>query len=186
MRPFCKTVSKVLSKYDIHVLGLENKRFEYDFEGDDAFFEAFEQNLIYKGKFNAHVILDKSSTMIQLAIRITGGIELECDKSLELFDEPIDVEEKYIFKYGERKDYISDEIEMIPFGTPTINIAQHIYDFIALSIPMRKVHPKFRNEDDDDEESLIYQTDKEVIEEQQEEPKEIDPRWAKLKNLGFN
>jgi uncharacterized metal-binding protein YceD (DUF177 family) len=185
LRPLCKTVNKTLLKYDIQIQGLENKRYEYDFEGDDKFFEAFEQDLIYKGKFDAHIILDKSSTMLQLMFEIKGKVELECDRSLEKFDEPVDVKEKYIFKFGERKDLISDEIEMIPFGTPSINVAQHIYDFIALTIPMRKVHPKYRDDDDNEEEaSLIYQTNVEDIEEEEKE-KDIDPRWAKLKNLGF-
>jgi uncharacterized metal-binding protein YceD (DUF177 family) len=179
-----KTLSKVKHKYDIHIQGLDNKRYEYEFEGDDKFFAEFEQDLITKGKFKANITLDKSSTMIQLYFEISGSINLICDRSLEAFDEPIEISEKYIFKFGDKFEALSDEIEVVPFGTATINLMQHLYDFISLTVPMKKLHPRFRTEDEDDE-SYIYQTDADPIEEVKEE-KPIDPRWAALLSLGKN
>lgn len=183
MQPFCENVGKILSKYDIHIHGLEDKRYTFEFEGGDAFFEAFEQTLITKGSFNAIVKLNKNSSLVQLDFEITGSVELTCDRSLELFDEPIHIFERFIYKYGDRHEEITDEIEMIPYGTPTINIAQHIYDFIAVSIPMKRLHPRFRDEEIDEEGLLLYSTDKETVEEKEQE---IDPRWAALNKLRMN
>lgn len=186
MQPFCENVSKILSKYDINIQGLEEKVHTFEFEGDDKFFGAFEQSFITKGNFKAIVRLNKNSALIQLDFDITANVELTCDRSLELFDEEVQVEEKYIYKFGDRYEEITDEIEMIPYGADTINIAQHIYDFIGISLPMKKLHPRFRDEDIEEEGLLVYTSEKE--EETTDKPKEqeIDPRWAALNKLRMN
>ena len=184
MHPFCENVSKILSKYDINIQGLEEKVHIFEFEGDQRFFGAFEQSFITNGNFKAIVKFNKNSALIQLNFDITATLELTCDRSLELFNEEVQVSEKHIYKFGDRYEEISDEIEMIPYGADTINIAQHIYDFIGISLPMKKLHPRFRNDDIDEEGLLIYTSEHELIEEQKEQ--EIDPRWAALSKLRMN
>ena len=76
-----------LRKYNINIYGLENKRYEYDFASGDAFFEALEQQLIRKGQFTTHVVLDKSETMIRLDFHIVGAVEQTCDRSLDEYNE---------------------------------------------------------------------------------------------------
>lgn len=66
---------------------------------------------------------------------------------------------------------------MIHRGTETLELGQYIYEFIALAIPMKKLHPRFQDEPDD-EGSIIYTSDTDKKEEE-----EIDPRWEKLKKL---
>jgi hypothetical protein len=36
---------------------------------------------------------------------------------------------------------------MLEQRTTSINIAQHIYDFVSLEVPMKKLHPCFLNND---------------------------------------
>ena len=38
------------------------------------------------GNFKATVVLNKNETMIQMMYKITGSVELTCDRSLDLFD----------------------------------------------------------------------------------------------------
>jgi uncharacterized metal-binding protein YceD (DUF177 family) len=73
---------------------------------------------------------------------------------------------------------------MIPYGADTINIAQHIYDFIGISLPMKKLHPRFRNDDIDEDGLLVYTSEQEPTKEPKEQ--EIDPRWAALGKLRMN
>jgi len=181
LQSFCENVSKILSKYDINIHGLEEKRYTFDFEGSDDFFEAFEPSFIEKGHFVAKVNLIKNSTLIQLDFEITGSVEVTCDRSLELYDEPFVIHERFIYKYGEKHEEVSDEMEIIPRGAATINIAQHIYDFIAVSLPMKKLHPKFRDEDFDEDGKLVYSS--ESTQEENDDEQEIDPRWAALSQL---
>lgn len=180
---------KELRKYDITIAQLEQKEHLYEFEGGNAFFEAFEQELIQKGTFKAIVKLDKSATMIQLWLNLIGEVELICDRSLEPFDEPFHLEEKLILKFGEKAEILSDEIEVIPRDTAVINIAQPIFDFIGLSIPVKKLHPRFRTDDADTDEStlLIYSTtDNKTEVNTNDSDAVVDPRWAALKKLKDN
>jgi uncharacterized metal-binding protein YceD (DUF177 family) len=176
-----------LRQYEIPIFGLENKRYEYDFQSDDAFFGALEQELIEKGNVSTHLVLNKSETMIRLDFQITGTVEQTCDRSLDLYDEPINIERLLLLKFADHNEELTDEIELIERNTHSINIARYIFEFIATSMPMKKLHPRFREEDEqDDEESegkLIYRSD--PNEEQTDEPT-IDPRWAALRKLSDN
>ncbi|GAA4463776.1 DUF177 domain-containing protein [Nibrella saemangeumensis] len=177
-----------LRKYDINIFGLENKRYEFDFESGDKFFEAMDQQLIQKGAFKTHVTLDKSETMIQLNFHIVGQVELTCDRSLDTFDEPIDIRQKHVLKFSDHNEELTDEIELILRNTPVINVARYIFDFIGLSLPMKKLHPRFREEeeqeaDDETEGKLIYRSDAEQADDDQAP---IDPRWEALRKLNNN
>ncbi len=179
-----------LRAYDIHILGLENKRYEYDFVSNDAFFAALEQELICKGDVRTHLLLDKSETMIRLDFQITGTVEQTCDRSLDEYDEPVDARQTMLLKFGDHNEELSDEIELIERGTPTINVARYIFEFISLSLPMKRLHPRFRDEEDEldtDEPNgrLIYRSEPEA-ETDSDDPSAIDPRWAALRKLSDN
>ncbi|SFC03605.1 Uncharacterized metal-binding protein YceD, DUF177 family [Flexibacter flexilis DSM 6793] len=185
---------KTLDKYSIDIFGLSNKRHEYDFEVGNAFFEAFGSELVEKGALQVQVVLDKTETMIVATFSIVGSVELICDRSLESFEQPVSVNQKMIYKFGEEDEDLSDEICIIAKDTHRLNIAQPIYDFIALSLPMKRIHPKFEDtqypEDAEQEGLLVYSTataeDDEPTDENNDTPSDedtIDPRWAALQKL---
>jgi uncharacterized metal-binding protein YceD (DUF177 family) len=121
----------------------------------------------------------KSDSFIELKFEIEGKIELVCDRSLEPFWFNLLLNNKLLLKFGEDWEEISDEILMMPRDEQTINVAQYIYEFIGVSIPMKKLHPKFDNENEDDE--FIYFSEDNVDED--DSGSTIDPRWKKLKDL---
>lgn len=170
----------LLKKYDISIFGLEDQEYTFEFEGGKVFFDAFNNDIT--GIFKAIILLNKTSTMIQMRFDIEANLKLICDRSLEEFEENIHSKERYFFKFGEKdqKDY-SDEMEIIALGTQTINIAQHIYDFIALAVPLKRLHPSLRDENDSEEDTLVYTSggDDEI----EEKEESIDPRWAALMKL---
>jgi len=184
-----ETVVNELKKYDIAIFGLENKAHEYVFESGDAFFAAMEQQLIQRGQFRTRLVLDKSSTMIRLDFHIQGQVELICDRSLEPFEEPIDVTERLFLKFADEAGELTDEIELIPWDTQQINVARYIFDFIGLSLPMKKLHPRFRTEEDEDEEEegkVVYRSGPEETDESDSPEPPIDPRWEALRRLNNN
>lgn len=179
-----------LRDYDIHIVGLDNKRYEYDFTSGDSFFAALEQDLIQKGQVQTHLNLDKSETMLRLDFHIVGTVELTCDRSLDEFDEPIDTRQTMLLKFGDHNEELSDEIELIERNTATISVARYIFEFIGLALPMKRLHPRFRDEDDadDDEQNgkVIYRSDPETEDEQDDQPAAVDPRWEALRKLSNN
>jgi uncharacterized metal-binding protein YceD (DUF177 family) len=138
----------ILNNFRIDIFRLENKQYLHEFEGGDDFFVALEQNLIEKGQFKAHITLDKNEVMIQMIYTITGSVELICDRSLEPFDFPFDIKQKMILKFSDHTEEVTDELMLIDRNMQYINVAQDVYEFIGLQIPMKKLHPRFRQEED--------------------------------------
>lgn len=175
---------KARKKYDIHIYKLSNGVHEYQFEIGKEFFEMFDSDLVENGQLNLRVSLNKSDSMIQVDYDIQGSIELECDRSLDKFDFPIAVDRKMIYKYGDEEKELSEDVYVIEKNAQTLNVASIVYEFIGLEIPMKKLHPKFQEDEDEDDETegnMIYMSESEENIEQKEE--DIDPRWAALKNL---
>jgi uncharacterized protein len=99
--------------------------------------------------------------MIQLFFHIIGTVELICDRTLEPFDFLLDIHQKLILKYGEEDEELTDEIAIISKNTQQINIAQYVYEFIGLAIPMKKLHPSLAQEEyqENEEGILVYSSE---------------------------
>ena len=110
----------------------------YKLETD--FWKLFESSLIEKGTLTATVSVIKSSRSIRLLFTIQGKVLLVCDRSLEAFDYPIQLEKAVDFKWGHENKELDADLYMLEEHACTLNIAQHLYDFISLAIPMKKIH----------------------------------------------
>lgn len=168
---------KDLRAYKIDIFGLSNSAHDFNFSFNSDFFAYFENSLVSKGNGTCDVVLMKSDSMITLNLQIEGSIELECDRSLELFDFPISVKKEIIFKYGDEENELSEDVFVILKGAQEINIATFLYESISLEVPMKKLHPKFQDETETDEMIYISESDQESQEES------TDPRWEALKKL---
>lgn len=171
-----------LKDFDIHILKLSDNIHEFEFQIDDSFFQMFDNALLEKGSLEAKVAVDKTSARLEFTFDIHGTIELICDRSLEPFKKTIASENTILFKFSDTYAELSDDVYQIPHGEHKINVAQFIYEFISLEIPMRKLHPKFDLDEFEDEEDddFIY-TSGEAEEDIKEET--IDPRWNELNKL---
>jgi uncharacterized metal-binding protein YceD (DUF177 family) len=181
---------KELQKYDIDIFKLSDKQHVYSFEADDAFFSLFEQGLLNKGQFKTRLVLDKTPTMLLLQFQIDGWVELICDRTLEPFQHPIQINQQLILKYGEENKELTDEIEIITRDTQRINVAHYIFEFIGLSLPMKKLHPSLKDEPaevETEEGILVYRSESSTeangAEAAPDEEAKIDPRWQALKKL---
>jgi uncharacterized protein len=174
---------KDFKDYNIEIYKLANGRHNYNFEVNDLFFSMFEGSLIEKGSGLIAVELEKADSFIKLVFELEGMYELMCDRSLENYFHPYSTKEHVIFKFGDETRELDDDVYVILKNTQRLNVAQLIYEFISITIPMKKLHPRFADEPEVDDEQLIYSSlDKEP--EGEEGPEnEIDPRWLKLKNL---
>ncbi len=170
-----------MKAFSVNIIGLSYKAHQFEYEFGSAFFEKYGKDMVSDGHFSANVVLDKHETFIDAEFKIKGEAKLICDRSLEPFDFPVDIDSRIMFKYGEEEAELSDEIIIISRDRVSLELGQYLYEFISLSIPIKKVHPKFEDEDEDDnsEGKLIYTSETESSEEE----KEVDPRWEILKKL---
>jgi uncharacterized metal-binding protein YceD (DUF177 family) len=167
-----------MSRFGINIIGLGFRAHAFEYRLNDSFFEEFGKELVAGGEFEVKVVLDKHETFIDADFSITGFARLVCDRSLEQFDQPLNIQKRIMFKYGQEAAELSDEIVVIPRDLATLELGQLIYEFIAIEIPMKKLHPRFRDEEknDDSPGKIVYQSDK-------GDDNEPDPRWEKLKKL---
>lgn len=172
-----------VAAYSINIVGLSNKEHQFQFELGDEFFRIYGTDLVSQGKFRVDVTLAKRETFIEVEFKIDGTARLICDRSLEPFDYPIESTNKIVFKYGEEFQEMTEEIIIIPRDTAKLELGQYMYEFIALGVPMKKLHPKFKDEDGDEETSegkIVYSSGTSP---EKNDEEEIDPRWNILKKL---
>lgn len=180
---------KKLRDYEIGIAKLSNKKHSYEFELNDAFFDEFGKEIILGGNLIAQVEMDKSESLLTFHFDIKGTVQLICDRSLDEFEHPVDVQTTFRIRYGEEDAELDNDLWQITPNTQTINIAQHLYDYICLSLPMKKLHPRFVEEDEEEEENdqdiLIYSSryDSDKADDDEDDEDDSDPRWDALKNL---
>ncbi|WP_345070783.1 DUF177 domain-containing protein [Hymenobacter fastidiosus] len=172
------------SQFDLAIAKLAHKTHQFAFELDRTFFDQFEQSLIPDGNLHADVTLTKTDRLITLDFRITGTVRLICDRSLDEFDQPLDITEQLLVRYGDREVELDDNVLQITPDTQTLPIAQHLFDYIGLALPMKKLHPRFQNEPDENpgaDSKLIFTTRQSGDNDEDEDSG--DPRWDALRNL---
>lgn len=163
----------------IDIVGLDFKAHHFSYSLGDAFLQQYGQGYLPGGQFSVEIVLDKHETFIEADIKIDGTAKLTCDRSLEAFDFPLEVEKRILFKYGEEDTELTDEIILISRERSSLDLGQLVYEFIGLSIPMKKLHPRFQEEEDEaDEGKIVYSSS---IDEAKGD--EVDPIWEKLKKL---
>lgn len=171
-----------MGAYGVNIVGLSNRIHHFNYEIGEPFFRQYGSDLLSEGSFHVDVELNRHETFIEAAFKMKGAARLVCDRSLEPFDFPIETGRKIVFKFGDANEELSDEIIMIHRETAVLELGQYIYEFIALMVPMKKLHPRFRQEaDDEDSTGKIVYTSEDPDKADKED--EIDPRWNILKKL---
>lgn len=168
----------LLKAFDINIAGLSPGMHEFNFEVKDTFFESYEYSIVEKGRLGVKLGLDNRETFLLLAFHIKGSIELTCDRSLEVFDYDLDLHEKMILKYGVEAIDDEEDIETIDPGTARINVADYIYEYITIAVPMKKVHPQFADESDEGE-HLFYTSGEDASDDMEK----TESVWDQLKKL---
>ncbi|MCC6384754.1 MAG: DUF177 domain-containing protein [Bacteroidia bacterium] len=173
------------TKFTISAKGLLEGEQRFDYEIDKEFFDYFNNPLIRNGRLQAIVLLNRIDHSFTADLAIKGELELECDRCLGLYNYPVDLKHYLIIK-GEQEyteaDREDDDIILMKEADLSFNILQHIYDFIVLSVPYRKVHPDDESGNSTCDPAFLNR----INEEQHHKQEGTDPRWDILKNIKHN
>lgn len=169
--------------FNIFIKGLKLGRHRFDYSIADSFFTLFDKSPIQKANLDVALLLEKSETMLLVDVNINGKAELICDRSSDPFWHEVAIEEKLIYKYGQEEKELDESLFEILPETPYINVAQQIYELIVVSLPMRKLHPKFSDEEADSQPWTYTSRDAESHNNNEEA---ADPRWEALRKLKEN
>ena len=186
-----------MGKFDLYKIDLKNLSsgtHEYEYDLDNKFFINIDGDEVQKGKVHVALTVKRTSSMFEMIFQLTGVAVVPCDRCLDDMDLPIDTQSKLIVKFGKEYAEESDEIVVIPEEEGSINLAWFLYEFVALAVPMKHVHPPGKcnkamssklkkhaagKSDDDDDEFSDSGDDLTV----DENNAVNDPRWDALKGL---
>jgi uncharacterized metal-binding protein YceD (DUF177 family) len=172
-------LSKLLNTYNLQFSGLKQGKHEFDFDADKKFFEAFSESGITEGKVHFQVQLDKQSTLLSLHITLTGSVKTQCARCGDDMSQDLSNHFTLIVKFSENPVTETDEIVVLPHSEHQINLAQHFYEYIMVSIPVRAVHKK--GECNKNSLNILKTLTENKINKTSEE--DSDPRWDILKKL---
>ena len=172
-----------LKDFDISFIGLKQGNHEFKYELRDSFFEHFGFNEFYNADLTIQASLSKRSSMMELILKGSGTVSVNCDLSNEPFKMNLIPELNLVIKFGKEYNDENDELLVLPHGEHRFNIAQYLYEMTVLSLPQKRIHPGV--EDGSLESPLLEKLEdlRPKIVEEKEETNESDPRWDALKDL---
>jgi uncharacterized metal-binding protein YceD (DUF177 family) len=174
---------KALREYLINFGNLKQGKHEYDFTVDEKFFGEFEYSLVKNGNVKVLLILEKQNeNLLILNFNYNGTIDITCDRCLDEFSMPVDSEQRLIVKLDSKEQASDDdEIIFLPAEAYELDISPFIYEYINLSIPLKKVCSEAGK---DCNPNMIQYID--GVNNHSQEDTTVDPRWEGLKNLKQN
>ncbi len=159
--------------------GLKEGRHTFDFEINKRFFDIFEESEIKEGELVAFIEIEKGSAHLDMDVRISGTVRICCDRCLEMFDFPLESENRLLVKFGDTRDDIDPEIITIPRDEYDLDLKQYFYEFIYLALPIQRIHPDDETGKSTCDPVMLQKLKEHLIEEEIK----IDPRWDELKKL---
>ena len=129
-----------ITRYSIPYKGLKNGTYDFDFQVDDALFEAYGRVEIKAGKCCVRVVLKRAETMLELHVAIEGEVICECDRCLEDCPVEVNYEGDLVVKFSDEIDDYDGEVMWISPSEDKLDLTQYIYESIVLSLPYRRVH----------------------------------------------
>ena len=175
---------KKLNEYLIPFVGLKLGKHQFEYQISKTFFDHFEYDEFENAGIQVELVLEKKSLMLELHFNHKGSVYVPCDLTGEMFDLPIKGNLRVVVQFGDEFNNENEELLILPHGEHQVDISQYIYEMIALSVPLKRVHPGIKDGTLQSE-ALDKLNELKVTEvkEEVEEEKEIDPRWDKLKQL---
>lgn len=166
-------------QYSIQFAGLSDGEHRYEFEIGDQFFATIPNAIVPAGSVHLEINLVKRPTMLTLNCSFNGNVATICDRCAVSYPYPVEGHQRLIIKLGDEPT-VDEDLVVLPRGEHEFNIAQHVYEYIALSLPLRIVPCEEFGDAHLCDKVTLARLDEFTID---IEPTEIDPRWAKLDEL---
>ncbi len=132
-------------EYDIAFVGLKPGIHEFTYHITDRFFEPYSEQDFHQVDAQVKLALDKKNGFMLLKFEIGGKVEVTCDRCgspnlpWDLWDE-FNIVVKLVENPEEMNDQEEDpDVYYISRGESHLHVADWIYEFIVLSIPMQKM-----------------------------------------------
>lgn len=170
-----------LKEFVIPVRGLAIGVHEFSFEIDWSFFRHFEHSPVEQGRFTVAVTLDKQLDHWQVDWVVNGILDTDCDRCLAPIALPVNGVYRLFVKFeDDRSTLDSDEVIYIARDMHKWQIAQYLYEFVLLSIPVSKTYACGEEKVKPCDEALLSKLDSKNTSD------EANPVWDILKQIEEN
>ena len=128
-----------LESLKIDLAGLKEGVTTFEYDLGDAYFEAVDAPEVRRGDVHVSVSVSRSGGVFRLDVHTEGTVCVPCDICLDDMEQPVSADNTLTARIGE--EYSEDE-DLITVGKddPLLDISWFVYEFIALSIPIKHVH----------------------------------------------
>tara|TARA_R110002094_G_scaffold79618_1_gene85551 strand:- start:17 stop:547 length:531 start_codon:yes stop_codon:yes gene_type:complete len=168
-------------EFNIPFSGLKQGKHNFNYQIDNTFFDSFGYDEFNAANINLDVILNKTSTMLEVDMEASGTVNVNCDITSEPFDQPVNADLHLVVKFGEEFNDEDIEILILPHREHELNISQYVYEMLVLAVPQKRIHPGI---EDGTLKSEVLDRLKELQpKEKRSNKEENDPRWDELKKL---
>jgi uncharacterized protein len=114
---------------------------EFEFELVDAFFGEFPDSGIQQAEVKVKVAMIRQERQLEFYFELEGKVVLPCDRCLEEYEQPVEGEFNLYGKFGHGNN--EDELDVVWIAPESgqLDLSQYLYEYVVLSLPIRKVHP---------------------------------------------
>ena len=125
-----------------------------------------------------HLKFNKQEDNIRIECQVVAEATFQCDRSLDTFDTELNSNYELVFQRNvtdERED-LSGSLRRLDPAHNVIDITKELRDTILLSVPVKKLHPRYYEDGKITGFEATYG----------DKPTEHDPRWDELEKLKQN
>lgn len=173
---------------------------DYEYTLDTEFFRNMESEDILKGDVKVMLTVNCKGDYYELDFTMKGLVYIPCDRCLDEMEHEVDTTYHLCVKYGDSYNDENDELLIIPESETGLNIAYMVYDTVALTIPLKHVHPAGKcnkgmtkhlkmyaaSQLDSDSEDENFDEEIDCSSNESDNNAPIDPRWEALRKLTEN
>ncbi len=126
-------------------LALGEHTFEYHL--DETFFTSYPlSDLEGMRPATVQVLLRKTNTLMELDFSFSGIMDAICDFSGDPFELEVQNAFRIVVKFGDAFDDSDPDILVLPHGEYEVDLAQALFELVALAVPIQKIKPELRKE----------------------------------------
>ncbi len=126
--------------YILPIKGMSIGKHFFDFAIDNSFFENYPQKDILGADIKISLIFEKGSNIIEIKGLMEGSVTTQCDRCLEEMTTVVDRDLMLLVKFSDEVSEETDDIMVLSTTESELDLRQFFYDYIALSLPLQRVH----------------------------------------------
>ena len=126
----------------IQFSGLKPGVYAYSYTVDGSFFERFENEELRDGNVVFEVSMERGERMLLFNFAYHGTIRTTCDRCLGEMEVPVEGEQRLCVKFSDTETSDDENVAILPESAFQIDLAQWMYEYVAIAMPIQKVHPE--------------------------------------------